>query len=119
MERVFRLQFFCNLLAEVVPAAVACDFGEEGEGVRPCSASVFGFAPSALECFFADGVTRAVFGHGEAFYFFDDVVAQFIECFLARGVYSALLFYFAEEEGQFCRLFIHGVCCFSWLKVRL
>lgn len=69
--------------------------------------------------FFADGVTRAVFGHGEAFYFFDDVVAQFIECFLARGVYSALLFYFAEEEGQFCRLFIHSICCFSWLKVRL
>ena len=69
--------------------------------------------------FFADGVAGAVFGHGEAFYFFDDVVAQFIECFLARGVYSALLFYFAEEEREFCGLFIHGICGFSWLKVRL
>lgn len=64
MERVFRLQFFCNLLAEVVPAAVACDFGEEGEGVRPCSAGVFGFAPSALERFFADGVAGRFLGTG-------------------------------------------------------
>ena len=116
-ERVFGFDFLRDAGAEVVPSAVACNAGEEVEGVGACAVSVFDFAPGAAEGFLADGVAGAAFGDREGFDLGDDVVAEFVEAFRAGGVNAALMLYFAEEEGDFCGLFFHGFCFFVGVKV--
>lgn len=78
-ERVFGFDFLRDAGAEVVPSAVACDAGEEMEGVGTCAVAVAQLAPGAAEGFLADGMAWAVFGDGKVFDFFDDEVAKFVE----------------------------------------
>ena len=79
VERVAVTEFFDEFVAEVCPSAVACDAGEEVEGVGACAVAVAQLAPSAAEGFLADGMAWAVFGDRKVFDFFDDEVAKFVE----------------------------------------